>query len=223
MPLFDRFGLYGWTVPRAVMFAGAPSDAASARIASENFKRGIEPDERGAARLARTRWLEENRAERSFPCGTVPDPAPAATPTTEVERKPAGAKLPSEAGWAAPDPPVPPQTPPDPQPPTPLRPMQVIATVLPKDVVFIREHGTDEGVEEVGRLPRSAIRDVDVVDPNGAHVPEPLREEIDEPQQLVITILRWTNEGKADEDRFAFRSAWQAWRAAHKLLEARQV
>jgi hypothetical protein len=222
MPLFDRFGLDGWTVLRAVMFAGAPSDAASARIASENFKRGIEPDERGAARLARTRWLEENRAERSFPCGTVPDPAPAATPPKEVEREPAGAKLPSEAGWAAPDPAVTPQARPDPRPLMELRPMQVIAAVLPKDLVFIREHGTDEGVEEVGRLPRSAIGDVDVVDPNGAPVPEPLREEIDEPEQLVFASVRWTNDGKPDEDRFAFRSPWQAWIAAHKLREAKQ-
>ena len=223
MPLFDRFGLDGWTVLRAVMFAGAPSDAASARIAFENFQRGIEPDETGAARLARTRWFEENRAERSFPCGTVPDAVPAESQLREVERKPAGARLPSEAGWAALDLPATPQTPPAPQRLTPLRPIQVIAVVLPEDLVFIREQGTEEDVEEVGRLPRTAIQDVDVVDPNGAHVPEPLQEEIDEPQQLVFTSLRWANEGKADEDRFAFRSAWQAWTAAHKLLEARQA
>jgi hypothetical protein len=221
MPLFDRFGLDGWTVLRALMLAGAPSDAASARIASENFRRGIEPDETSAARMARTRWLEENRAERSFPCGTVPDPVLAVVPQEEVEREPTGAKLPSEAGWAAPDPRITSQTRPDPRPLT-LRPMQVIAAVLPKDLVFIREHGTDRDVEEVGRLPRSAIDGVDVVGPNGAHVPEPLREEIDEPKQLVFASLRWINDEKPDEDRFAFRSPWQAWQTAHKLLDAKQ-
>jgi hypothetical protein len=221
MPLFDRFGLDGWTVLRAVMLAGAPSDAASARIASENFRRGIEPDETSAARMARTRWLEENRAERSFPCGTVPDPVLAVVPQEEVEREPTGAKLPSEAGWAAPDPPITSQTRQDPRPLT-LRPMQVIAAVLPKDLVFIREHGTDRDVEEVGRLPRSAIDGVDVVGPNGAHVPERLREEIDEPKQLVFASLRWINDEKPDEDRFAFRSPWQAWQTAHKLLDAKQ-
>jgi hypothetical protein len=198
VPLFDHFGLDGWTVLRAVMFAGAPSDAAAARIASENFQRGVQPDEIGAARLTRTRWLEENQAERSFPCGVVPEPDPT---TTQPE-----ASEPRSADLL----------------PIHSRPMQVIAAVLPKDLVFIREHGTDQDVEEVGRLPRSAIQGVDVVDANGEHVPEPLREEIDEPEQLVFARLRWTNEGKPDDDRFAFRSPWQAWQAAHRLLQAKQ-
>jgi hypothetical protein len=193
VPLFGSFGLDGWAVLRALMFAGAPSDAAAARIASENFQRGVQPDEAGAVRLARTRWLEVNRAERSFPCGVVPDPDVTGTQPKELDPHPAS-----------------------------NRPMQVIAVVLPKDVVFIREQGTDEDVEEVGRLPRSAIQDVDVVDANGGHVPEPLREEIDEPEQLVFARLRWIDEGRPDEDRFAFRSPWQAWQTAHRLLQANQ-
>jgi len=93
--------------------------------------------------------------------------------------------------------------------------------VLPNDLAFIREQGEDEDVEEVGRLPRGAIQDVDVVDEHGSHVPEPVHETI-EPSQLVFLVLRWTNEGVDDEDRFAFRSPWLAWRAGRRLLEARQ-
>ena len=36
-------------------------------------------DREEQAKLARSRWLEANRAERSFPCGVVPDPVLAAT------------------------------------------------------------------------------------------------------------------------------------------------
>ena len=99
--------------------------------------------------------------------------------------------------------------------------MQVMAAVLPNDVVFIREQGEDEEVDEVGRLPRGAIRDVDVVDERGSHVPEPTHETI-EPSQLVFTVLRWSNEGVDDEDRFAFRSPSLAWQAGRKLMEARK-
>ena len=90
--------------------------------------------------------------------------------------------------------------------------MQVMAAVLPNDIVFIREQGEDEEVDEVGRLPRTAIQDVDVVDERGIHVPEPIHETL-EPSQLVFTVLRWSNEGMPDEDRFAFRSPWMAWTA----------
>ena len=175
------------------------------------------------AKLARSRWLEANRAERSFSCGIVPDPVLAETDPgrTRPQEEPPRPLLPSDAGWAAPQRPVETGTPPEPQPLTPLRPMQVMAAVLPNDVVFIREQGEDEEVDEVGRLPRGAIRDVDVVDEHGSHVPEPTRETI-EPSQLVFTLLRWSNEGVDDEDRFAFRSPSLAWEAGRKLLEARK-
>jgi hypothetical protein len=38
----------------------------------------------------------------------------------------------------------------------------------------------------------------------------------------VFLVLRWNNEGADDEDRFAFRSPWLAWRAGRKLLEAKR-
>jgi hypothetical protein len=197
------------------------------------------------AKLARSRWLEEHRAERSFPCGIVPDPQPAApsdgsgdapgeapafppapAPPPDDESQPGwAAPLPSQPGWGMPEPdvltpPVPPE-PPSELPGADLKPMQVLAAVLPADVVFIREYGDDEEVEEVGRLPRRAIQEVDVVDCAGVHVPEPVEENLEEPR-LAWTVLRWTNQGAPDEDRFAFRSSWMAGKAARYLLAAKQ-
>lgn len=181
---------------------------------------GWESDRDEERKLARSRWLEEHRAERSFSCGVVPDPVLEATdPARTPPANPRRPLLPSEPGWAAPDPPVTPRPPAEPQPLSPLRPMQVIAAVLPKDLVFIREQGDPEVVEEVGRLPRSEIQGVDVVDLGGTHVPEPVRETI-EPERLVFAVLRWSNHDTPDEDRFAFRSPWMAWQAAHRLREA---
>jgi hypothetical protein len=177
-------------------------------------------EESQAAKIERTRWLEEHDAERSFPCGIVPDPVLEATQPEPPETRPRPL-LPSEPGWASPEDPVTDAVPPDPQPLTPLRPMQVIAAVLREDLVFIREQGEDEEVEEVGRLPRTAIQDVDVVDLEGTHVPEPVEETI-EPSRLVFTVLRWSNVGRPDEDRFAFRSAWMAWQAARHLRAAKR-
>ena len=180
-----------------------------------------ESERSSEAKLERTRWLEEHRAERSFPCGIVPDPVLEATQPDPSDARAPGELLPSEPGWAAPDSSIiETAVPPDPRPLTPLRPMQVIAAVLPTDLVFIREFGDDEEVDEVGRLPRSAIQDVDVVDSSGAHVPEPI-EETFEPPRLAWAVLRWTNEATPDEDRFAFRSPWMAWQAARRLQQAK--
>jgi hypothetical protein len=184
------------------------------------------PEREGAeeAKLARSRWLEANDAERAFPCGIVPDPAPVVTEAVKLTLPPRP-MLPSEPGWALAHSPQPPPEPagvappPEPESGAPLRPMQVIAAVLPNDLVFIREETHDEEVEEVGRLPRDAIQDVDVVDAQDVHVPDPVRESI-EPEKVVFAVLRWSNEGTPDEDRFAFRSPWMAWQAAHRLRAA---
>jgi hypothetical protein len=182
-----------------------------------------ESDRLEVGRLARSRWLEKHRAERSFPCGIVPDPVLEATDPGRAEPKdPPRPLRPSEPGWAAPERPVAAQPPAEPQPLIPLRAMNVMAAVLPDDIAFIREHDDDDQVDEVGRLPREAIREVDVVDVEGNHVPEPIRESID-PAPLVFAVLRWSNAGAPDEDRFAFRSPWLAWQAARRLLEARRV
>jgi hypothetical protein len=95
----------------------------------------------------------------------------------------------------------------------------VIAAVLPADLVFLLEQESEEAVE-LGRLPRNAIRDADVVDPAGAHLPEPIHEtfELDRP---ALAVLRWSKEGVDDEERFAFRSVGLAWKAARKLAGAR--
>jgi hypothetical protein len=145
---------------------------------------GREDEER--LKLARTRWLEDNKAERSFPCGNVP--------------KPVGADLMNV-------------------PASDLAIIQVTAAVLPHDLVFLTDG--DDDVEDVGRIPRPAIGGVDVVDAEGRHVPEPLQETFEAPD-LSLMVLRWSNEGVDEEERFAFRSVWLAWKAARKLLDARQ-
>jgi hypothetical protein len=209
-----------------------------ARIEREIFQEGIKPDEEGEAELARSRWFEEHRAERSFPCGIVPDPRSELT-EGRVPRRPDTAApvvdvlpdpgrddpLPSEPGWGMPEsggyvPERPDEE--DELPIDEIRPMSVLAAVLPEDLVFIREFGADgDEVEEVGRLPRRAIRALDVVDESGTHVPEPIHETF-EPPKLAWTVLSWSNEGTPDEDRFAFRSSWMAWQAARRLLAAKQ-
>ena len=193
MPIFDWGGLDGWSVLRAVMFATSPGDVAAARIATDNFREGVQPDVAAAARLARTRWLEVNEAESSFPCGVVPRPEPPPdAPRMNV------VPLIRQARAS----------------------VQVIAAVLPDELVFFPEQASEE-VVELGRLPRRAILDVDVVDANGTHVPEPTRETF-EPEVLSLVVLRWSNGSVEEDERFAFRSAWLAWRAARRLRAAAQ-
>ncbi|MDQ4107870.1 MAG: hypothetical protein M3138_03565 [Actinomycetota bacterium] len=78
-----------------------------------------------------------------------------------------------------------------------------------------------EDVVELGRLPRNAIREADVVDPAGTHIPEPIHETF-ESDRPALAVLRWSNGGLDDEERFAFRSVCLAWRAARRLLGARR-
>jgi hypothetical protein len=166
-------------------------DVATAKVAQDMFRAGIEPDEEDLGRLARGRWLEANGAEHSFPCGVVPQPGPAPDePRLNV--------LPTMRPTVVP----------------------VIAAVLPGDVVFLHEQDSAE-IVELGRLPRVAIRDAGVVDPAGVHTPELVHETL-ESDRLALVVLRWSNGGVDDEERFAFRSVWLAWKAARKLLAARR-
>lgn len=188
MPLFRRYRPLGFALYAMDLYEDA------LREVDEETRRAAELATRERLKDARLRWLEENRAERSFPCGLVPDEAPSPEehqlpePRLNVPR--------SKGMW-----------------------MQVFAVVLPSDLAFIRGEELGE-IVEVGRLPRSAIRDVDVVDQAGVHIPEPASETF-EPPKLAFAVLRWTNEGTPDEDRFAFRSTWMAWQAARWLLEAK--
>jgi hypothetical protein len=191
--LFDWNGVDLETFLRASPFVHVRGDDAAARVTRQMFHDGIQPDPEAEGRLARTRWLEANRARSSFPCGVVPEPEPepaAGEPRLNV--------LPM------------------------LRraPVQVIAAVLPSDLVFLLEQDAEE-VVVFGRLPREGIRGVDVVDRGGIHVPAPARETF-ESEQLALAVLRWSDAGVDDEERFAFRSAWMAWTAARRLLEAKQ-
>src|ERR671922_2513028 len=134
----------------------------------------LEAEREGAdeAKLARSRWLEEQGSERAFVCGFIPTAR-----ELETGERPLNV-LPEER-----------------------RVMLVTAAVLPHDVAFFRVDG--DGVEELERIPRNAIRDVDVVDRSGNHVPEPIHETF-EPPAISLMRLRWTNAGADDEELFAF-------------------
>jgi hypothetical protein len=178
-------------------------------------------------RLSRVRWQEQHHAERSFPCGIamVPEtegaPPRIARPAPETPPPPpsAGNARPAGAREGQPTPPMP-VAPARAETPPLTRLAEVTAAVLPNEIAFLLEDGIGE-LEEAGRFPRTAITGIDVVDAHDVHVPEPVRETI-EPSQLVFLVLRWKNAGADDEDRFAFRSPWLAWRAGRKLMEARR-
>jgi hypothetical protein len=100
----------------------------------------------------------------------------------------------------------------------------VLVAIVPDGIAFLAE--TPQGasvydVMEVGRIPRSDLTEVDVVDASGRHVPEPLHESF-EPDAEVWIVLRWTRDGEEHEDRFSFRSQWTAWQTARRLREARK-
>jgi hypothetical protein len=189
--IFEWQGIDVERLTAGSLFIHGAGDVTTSRIAGDMFREGVQPDEEDQARLARSRWLEQNRAEYSFPCGVVPQPEPG-------PREPQLNVLPAMRRTVT----------------------SVIAAVLPVDLVFVLEHDSED-VVELGRLPRNAIRDTDVVDPAGAHIPEPIHETF-ESDRAVLTVLRWSNAGEDDEERFAFRSVWLAWRAARRLLSARQ-
>jgi hypothetical protein len=177
---------------------------------------------RDRERLSRVRWQELHHAERSFPCGVAMVPETEGAPPRITRPAPA-TPPPPEAGTARPggvEPPPPmPVSPARAEVPPPLRPAEVTAAVLPDEIAFLLEDGVGE-VEEAGRFPRTAIIGIDVVDVHDVHVPEPIQETF-EPSQLVFLVLRWSNDGVDDEDRFAFRSPWLAWQAGRRLREAR--
>jgi hypothetical protein len=191
VPIFEWGGINVQDVMRISSLAHSAGDVAISRIAKEQFHQGIQPDEDHDARMARSRWLERNGAEYSFPCGVVPQPE--ATPNEPVLNV-----LPMKRRAVA----------------------SVIAAALPSDPVFLLEQESTD-VVELGRLPRHAIVDTDVVDEDGSHVPEPLHESFESPG-LSLAVLRWSNEGVDEEERFAFRSVWLAWKAARKLAGARR-
>ena len=74
MPVFDWGGLSLGDLMGASAAAHGAGDVTTSRIAQQMFVEGLEPDEEFEGRMARTRWLEENHAESSFPCGVVPRP-----------------------------------------------------------------------------------------------------------------------------------------------------
>ncbi|MCD6021104.1 MAG: hypothetical protein K0R20_814 [Actinomycetia bacterium] len=81
----------------------------------------------------------------------------------------------------------------------------VLVAIVPDGIAFLAE--TPQGasvydVLEMGRIPRSDLTEVDVVDVAGRHMPEPLRESF-EPDVDVWIVLRWTRDGQEHEDRFA--------------------
>jgi hypothetical protein len=134
---------------------------------------------------ARSRWLHRHDAEASFPCGVTRPMVPeAADGTTLRERR---------------------------------TEVLVIAAVLPDRVVFLvdpPESLPSWDPIEAGSIARNALREVDVVGADGAHVAEPLAESFD-PEPEVELVIRW--DGDPGEQRLTFRSAWLAWKAAGRL------
>jgi hypothetical protein len=147
--------------------------------------------------MSRAAWLESHRAEGSWPCGVV---------RYEDDGQAAEAADP----WARGSQPRKGELP-------------VSAVLLPDEVAFLAEPPAASGLDEmleVGRIPRAAIDHVDVMDELGAHVPEPSNEDF-EPTVHRELVLRWTNEGAPDEERFVFRSTWPAWAAGRRLRLAK--
>lgn len=70
MPLFRRSRPLGFALYAMDLYEDA------LREVDEETRRAAELATRERLKDARLRWLEENRAERSFPCGLVPDEAP---------------------------------------------------------------------------------------------------------------------------------------------------
>jgi hypothetical protein len=165
-------------------------DEAASRVAQQMFSAGLQPDEEDEGRLARTRWLEEHHAESSFPCGVVPTTRDALPNTPVLNVLPI-----IKQTFSA-----------------------IIAAILPSELVFLLEENSPE-ITELGRIPRAAVRSVDVVDGDGQHIPEPLHETF-ESDVPALAVLRWSDQAKDDEERFAFRSAWMAWKCARRLLAA---
>lgn len=184
MGIFGSYGAF------AIYASRLWEDATAEAVRS--YREAAERAEKEELRNARSEWLEANRAERSFPCGVVPDPEPGPGETRRPEVRLNVLRT---------------------------RPLQVIAAVLPDDVAFLREEWEPARITEVGRIPRAAIQDVEVVDEQENEVPQPFQESF-EPSKLVFVILRWLNGGVSDEDRFAFRSSWIAWQAAKHLRAA---
>src|SRR5262245_28357032 len=146
MPVFDWGGLTLGDLTVMSTAAHLGGDATTSRIAQNMFAEGLAPDEEFEARMARTRWLEDNHAESSFPCGVVPRPKPG-------PQEPVLNVLPIiEQTISA-----------------------IIAVILPSDLVFLLEDDAPE-ITELGRIPRTAVRSVDVVDIDEQHVPEPMEE-----------------------------------------------
>jgi hypothetical protein len=137
---------------------------------------------------ARTRWLHRHGAEASFPCGVTRPVLPAGVDDGAVRDR--------------------------------RTEVQVIAAVLPDAVAFLVE--PPETIPswdpiEAGSIARAAIREVDVVDAEGGHVPEPVAESFD-PEPEVDLLIRWEGDDPG-EQRLTFRSAWLAWRAARRFRE----
>ncbi len=161
-------------------------------ISTERVELLAKADRRQALGASRSAWLHAHGAEGSFPCGVVrPSQEGADDASLEIVR---GMNL----------------------------ELPVTAAILPDVVAFLAEPPAGSGVQEVieiGRIPRTALGETDVVDEAGAHVPEPVREGFEDAQPVWL-VLKWTGDGGPDEETFLFRSAWLAWDAARRIRAA---
>jgi hypothetical protein len=156
---------------------------------SELLARG---DRRQALGASRSDWLHAHGAEASFPCGVVRPAHEGADDASLALVRGMDLELP------------------------------VTAAILRDAVAFLAEPPEGSGVHEVievGRIPRAALGQADVLDETGAHVPEPAREDFEEARPVWL-VLTWTGPDGPDREIFLFRSTWRAWDAARRLRAA---
>jgi hypothetical protein len=179
----NPFAYYAWAHTRGA--------ASASQIELRNFREGIAPDVEHEIRMARTRWLERNGADTSFPCGiAAPDPE--------------GSEPPEPDAWGE----------------RPITTVPVTVAVTDDAFVFLREGAPDlepDRIVEVGRFPRDAFVSAHLEDARGNRVVGPAGDVFEPaaPCRLVVTWRR--DDGTDDHDVFAFMSLSVAEEAAARF------
>lgn len=160
------------------------------RVGLEMFRRGIAPDREHEIRIARTRWLETNRARASFGCGVA---------IAETAGAPAAPDPWGEARKDAPP---------------------VTVAVTTDEFVFLQEGSAEAGTEplvEAGRFPRRAFSSVHLEDARGQRVIGPAGD-VFEPATPCRLVVTWRDpDGTEHPHVFGFMSLRVAEDAAGRF------
>lgn len=158
-----------------------------AELAAEHAVRAGERERSRALAVARSRWIANHRAEGMFPCGVSRPVLPGSDDGRRIRDH--------------------------------RTEVQVFAAILADAVVFLVEPPSAWprlDPIEAGSIRRDTITEVDVVDEQGASMPEPSAESIDREPEVEL-VVRWV--GEPGEQRLTFRSSWLAWQAARRLRD----